>query len=202
VPSGIRRRSCWPFATALSRLTQLAGRASASQSAASATVETFCSDRRTLAPETQNSAPVSTRTVGYISPEVRAGCGHSARPAPRGEPPTRAGAATSPNVADSNSFSPVPFSNITCTKGSAASARRFRTCALISSICDVRLPESFLVCSLGLLTPVKHCRKEMFLHGQIFRAADSAARTCGHTCPKLQNQTAKTIVLVFVGWVH
>jgi hypothetical protein len=49
------------------------------------------------------------------------------------------------------------------------------------------------------LTPVKHCRKEIFLHGQIFRAADSAARTCGHTCPKLQNKTAKTIVLVFVG---
>ena len=80
-----------------------------------------------------------------------------------------------------------------------ASARRFRTCALINSICDVRLPESFLVCSLGLLPPVKHCRKEIFLHGQIFRAADSAARTCGHTCPKLQNKTAKTIVLVFVG---
>ncbi len=88
---------------------------------------------------------------------------------------------------------------ITCSKGSAASARRFRTCALINSICDVRLPESFLVCSLGLLPPVKHCRKEIFLHGQIFRAADSAARTCGHTCPKLQNKTAKTIVLVFVG---
>jgi hypothetical protein len=86
-----------------------------------------------------------------------------------------------PNVADSNSFSPVPLSTTTCTKGSAASARRFRTCALINSICDVILPESFLVCSHGLLNPVKHCRKDIFLHDQILRAADSAARKCGHT---------------------
>jgi|GEM_PF-4131559 len=86
-----------------------------------------------------------------------------------------------PNVADSNSFSPVPWSTITCSKGSAASARRFRTCALINSIGDVLLPESFLVCSLGLLNPVKHCRKDTFLHEQNRRAADSAARKCGQT---------------------
>jgi hypothetical protein len=53
-----------------------------------------------------------------------------------------------------------------------------------------------------LLNPVKHCRKDIFLHDQIFRAADSAARKCGHTQPKLQNQTAKPMVLVLVGWVH
>jgi GxxExxY protein len=31
------------------------------------------------------------------------------------------------------------------------------------------------------LNPVKHCRKDIFLHDQILRAADSAARKCGHT---------------------
>jgi hypothetical protein len=52
---------------------------------------------------------------------------------------------------------------------------------LINSIHDVILAESFLVCSHGLLNPVKHCRKDIFLHDQILRAANSAARKCGHT---------------------
>ena len=84
------------------------------------------------------------------------------------------------NVPDSNSFSPVPWSTITCTKGSAASARRLRTCAGINSIGDVIFPECFLVCSHGLLNAVKHCRKDICLHDQIFRAADFAARKCGY----------------------
>ena len=48
------------------------------------------SARRTLAPETEDSAPVSKRTHCCQTPEVRAGCGHSARPDPRGGPPERA----------------------------------------------------------------------------------------------------------------
>ena len=46
-------------------------------------------------------------------------------------------------------------------------ARRFRTCALINSICDGILPASFRVCSHGLLNPVTHRRKDNFLYDQI-----------------------------------
>ena len=85
------------------------------------------------------------------------------------------------NTAGSNSRSPVPLSTINCTKGSAASASRFRTCGLINSIFDVILPECSKVGSYGLWNAVKHCTKDILLHDQILPAANPAGRKCGHT---------------------